>query len=471
MKQLTIIFLLFFTNSIFSQDKYILEKPIVDERVELLSIVFRLAGAKEYSSKIFRLYTDKIDKHFSKYKNHELIEFIKKIKKEDPISHDAVMFMAIHIGNPPDFKPLVEFSDSIPDPDQRWKKKNSIKFLELLKKFYKDANCSLFFKNNEDLYKQVSTKFLPIYNYLDLAWYTKFYGAKPKAKFKIVIGLGNGGGNFGPQIKLKNGQVEIYAIMGTWQVDSLGMAKFGINKYFSTLLHEFNHSFVNHLIKQNAEKFQENGEYIYEVVKYEMLDQAYADWNTMLSEALVRASVIKYMKDHNFKKNEIDKEIQDQIESKFLWINELVEELEKYDRQRDKYPTLESYMPNIIEAYNSYTNKIKIYEASLDEKRPKVISINEFNNNDQNVNSEIKTITINFDRPLMGDRYSISAGSKGDSAYPEMGDIIFSQDNKTLILHVKLEKNKEYQFILSGRALISTEKIPIKEYEINFKTE
>ena len=71
----------------------------------------------------------------------------------------------------------------------------------------------------------------------------------------------------------------------------------------------------------------------------------------------------------------------------------------------------------------------------------------------------------------MSDMYSIEYGNKGDSAYPEMGDIIYSQDNKTVIIHVKLEKNKEYQFILTGRSFISTEKIPIKNYEINFKTE
>lgn len=65
------------TGYSYSQKKTILDKPKVDERVELLSIVSRLAGYNEYSSTIFKLYTDRIEKHFAKHKNHELVTFMK----------------------------------------------------------------------------------------------------------------------------------------------------------------------------------------------------------------------------------------------------------------------------------------------------------------------------------------------------------------------------------------------------------
>jgi hypothetical protein len=78
------LFLFICANS-FSQQSNILDKPKVDERVELLSIVFRLADAKEYNSKRFKLYSDKIEKHFDKYKNHDLITFVKQIREENGI--------------------------------------------------------------------------------------------------------------------------------------------------------------------------------------------------------------------------------------------------------------------------------------------------------------------------------------------------------------------------------------------------
>ena len=54
-----------------AQEKVLLEKPKVDEKIELLSIVFRLAEKQEYSNKNFKLYDDKIEQYFEKYKNHE----------------------------------------------------------------------------------------------------------------------------------------------------------------------------------------------------------------------------------------------------------------------------------------------------------------------------------------------------------------------------------------------------------------
>ena len=61
------------------EKKQILEEPKVDDRVELLSIVFRLAELREYNTEWFGLYTEKIKKHFEPYKNHELIEFAKEL--------------------------------------------------------------------------------------------------------------------------------------------------------------------------------------------------------------------------------------------------------------------------------------------------------------------------------------------------------------------------------------------------------
>ena len=44
-------------------------------------------------------------------------------------------------------------------------------------------------------------------------------------------------------------------------------------------------------------------------------------------------------------------------ENGFFLIEDLVDELENYDNQRDVYPTLESYMPKIIEAYTTWAKK------------------------------------------------------------------------------------------------------------------
>ena len=159
------------------------------------------------------------------------------------------MYMAISIEQPPTLNPLITYTDKI--PEERWGKKNAEKFIQLLKKFYIDTKYQDFFKQNEKLYKISTEKFLPVYNKLDVKWYEKFYGKEPKEKFVIVNGLGNGGGNYGPNIEFSNGDKTVYAIMGTWRIDSLGFPDYEIEEYLPTLLHEFNHSFVNYLTEKN----------------------------------------------------------------------------------------------------------------------------------------------------------------------------------------------------------------------------
>jgi len=466
-KIIGILFLLFALNAN-SQNKTILKQPKVDKRVELLSIVFRLADSREYSSKRFPKYVEHIDKHFEKYKNHDLINYIKKKLRKKGISYDAVMSMATSITEPPNIKPIVAFSKEI--PEERWGKKRATKFLKLLNQFYKDADCEKFFKENEELYKTASNRFRKVYESLDLEWYQNFYGQKPKGEFRIINGLGNGGGNYGPQIILPNGKEVIYAIMGTWSIDSLGVPQFKMDDYFPTLLHEFNHSFVNHIVENYHSELEGSGKIIFDKVKYEMNNQAYGGWKTMYAEALVRASVIKYLKDHNSDKKLIEIELNEQLDRGFLWTDSLVKELERYENNRDKYPTLESFMPEIITFFNKTATEIDMLKQRIDVKRPKVVSIQPFNNNETNVDFDINQITITFDKELKGKGYSIFEGDKGEKAFPEMGEISYSKDKKKLIIEVKLKPNKEYQFVLTGWSFKSRDGFAMNEYVINFKT-
>ncbi len=316
MKQTIGVLLIVLSLNTIAQNTSLVKEPCVDERIELLSIVFRLADSREYSSRKFPEYVDKIEAHFKKYKNHELIEFIKKIRKKRGVSYDAVMKMAIHISQPPEFTPIIPFSKEV--PERRWGKKNAAKFLKLLNDFYSETDCKSFFKNNSELYQITSNRFLEVYKELDTSWYLDFYGEKPKGEFVIVIGLGNGGGNYGPKIIYPDGRESVYAIMGTWSVDSTGLPTYKVNSYFPTLLHEFNHSFINHLVEKNKTELKKSGSAIYSQLKDVMNNQAYGSWETVISEALVRAAVIKYMKDHNTEEELITKELNYQLNRGFI---------------------------------------------------------------------------------------------------------------------------------------------------------
>ena len=172
------------------------------------------------------------------------------------------------------------------------------------------------------------------------------------------------------------------------------------------------------------------------------------------------------MKDHNFPAVEITKETAIQKTRGFVWISKLVDELEKYSSDRTTYPTLNSYMPRLAEAYTGFAQ----YTANYDSIRPKVVSIDEFTNGDTTVRSDIKTITVHFDRPLVGRGHSFNYGHLGMEAMPKIINVNYANDNRTVIIGVELLPVKEYVITLLGLSFRTPEGDAIKPYEISFKT-
>ena len=462
MKNLIVLALFVLSQQTFAQEKRLTEVPGIDKRVELLSIVFRLAGNEEYNATYFRKYTDKVESYFEQYKDHEIIKFARELRGEKGISYEAVMNRAIILDN--SLNPVIDLSTTVPE---RWSKDETIEFVRLLKQFYKDTKFDEFFNDNEALFQEVATRFRPAYEKLDLNWFQSFFGEKADTNFTIIVSIGCGVNSYRTSYTLPNSEKKVFAIIGTWKVDGSGMPVYEQNEYLPTIIHEFSHSFVNPLLAKYKESFEESGKGIYNAVEYEMSrQQAYGNWQIMLNEALVRASVIKYFIDHGASESEIQMMQNSESNKGFIWIKGLVAELKTYGNRRDIYPTLESYIPNLSNTYKSFEDKISQFDA----QRPKVESITEFTNNGTSVSSQIKTITINFDRALSGKSYSVYYGKKGQQAFPKFDNGYFINENKSFVMEVKLEPNKEYQFILTDKYFKTAEGIGLKTYEVNFKT-
>lgn len=466
MKRFSLLFVTLLLCAITFAQNAFLNIPRVDHRIELVSIVFRLAGAPEYNHNMYASYVEKIRMHYEPFKDHKIFEFVKQLRQTNGVAYDAAMFMAISLDN--NLDPLVPFTGNI--PEARWGQEKAMEFVRLLKDFYRETNSAEFFRANEQTYQLASQRFAPVFEKMDAAWYPAFYGQAPEEQFVIINALGNGGNNYGPQIRLQNGQRKVYAVMGIWKTDQAGDPIYTAEEYFPTLVHEFNHSFINHLIDNNRELFTTSGEKIFEIVGTVMQKQAYDAWHMVFKESLVRAAVIKYMKDHDFSPTDIANETMDQLARGFYWIEDLAEELDRYAQQRATCPTLESYMPQMAKAFEQYAQNIEQYKASFDAKRPKIVSIAEFSNNDQNVDPATKTITVLFDREMQGKGYSMTYGGKGPEHFPGVSNIRYAEDNRSVILDVELEPRKEYEMVFLGLSFKSTGGFPLENYMLNFAT-
>ncbi len=460
--------LIYISLSALGQRNGKLPSPTVDKRVELLSIVFRLADSQEYNSTNNVKYVQAIHDHFDKFKNHPLIDYIKQTRDANGIGYDGVMSMAIHLEQVPSLEPIAPFDFNA--PDKRWGAEASTKFAVLLKQFYNDTDCKSFFKSNSNHYSIAEKQFYELFRELDVDWYYKYYGKSPNEIFNIIIGLGNGGNNFGPAIDLPDGSRKVYAIIGAESFDGTGTPIFPSDAYLPTLVHEFNHSFINYLTEIYKSSLSHSGEMIYENQSVKMKRLKYGEWKTMISESMVRASVIRYLIRHSTDTLKVDKELKQQLANGFVWMKELVDILGQYEIQRKTYPTLESFMPKIVNFYDTIAPKIKAYDYAYLERCAKVISTQPFKNGDTTVNSNTSEILFNFDKKLDGIRYFFGPGQDENLHYPKPISFTFSNDNKTIIMKVELKPNTEYQINVYGSRMRTDDGYSVQNFPLNFRT-
>ena len=330
----------------------------VDPRVELVSIVFRLAGNPEYGRGRVRSYLKDVEEHFGPFRSHELIEYSAGLRKKYGVSYDACMSMAVHLQAGEGWKlrfPLEPRPDGL---DGRWRDASAQEFATRLNAFAEASDFDKFSEEHQELYETTQQRLLTLLEEeVHLDWFDEFFGARPAAQFTVIPALVNGGNCYGPHVKTPDGREEFYTILGVWMTDWQGRPKFDAS-VVGTIVHEFCHSYTNAIVDRHEEAFRPAGEAIFPHVADAMRKQAYGTWKTMMYESLVRASVIRYKTRYN-SRSSVLRDIGRQNQRGFVWIEELVELLGEYEGNRDKYPTLDAFSPQIVALLNDYAKEFE----------------------------------------------------------------------------------------------------------------
>ncbi len=450
--------------SINAQQKLAIDAK-VNEQVELMSIVARLAGYDEYVNNQFRAYAEDVDLHFGKHKNHELIQFARKIRQSNGIGFERVMAMAVHLN--PNLTPKVPFTETA--PNKSWGKPTAEEFVRLLKVFYKEANCSEFFVSHAGMYRIAEQRYQKVVDEIDIPWFERFYGERPSGTFNVYIGLLNDGGNYNADVIFPKGRKDIFAIMGTSAADDKNLPVFSAEADLPVVIHEFNHSFVNHLVDENRKPFELSCSTIHNLVAAKMSKLAYGSWQTALNESLVRVGVIRYLFDHQSIENTNRKIIEEKANG-FVWMDELFVLLGTYENSRLAFPKLRSFMPVLAGYHIDLAKRVEYKIKEFEAMKPKVVAIGEFRNESQEVSSDIKQITFVFDKPMIG-KGSIDYGKSRETGFPEFQKIVgYSEDSRKFTIQVKLKPNWEYEFIVNGKGFTSKDGYPLQDYVVRFKT-
>ncbi len=165
----------------------------VDPRVELMSIIFRLAGSPEYNQCRVPAYNQAIDRHFARFRNHKVVQLARQLRKTDGVAYNAVMSMAVQIKDVKSLAERVPFDRRDLKLDSRWKGAKARRFLGAARRFVADTRFSEFLKSQQQLYDVTNAKLRPfVATSLDPAWFGRYFGVHRPADRQVRRSVGEG---------------------------------------------------------------------------------------------------------------------------------------------------------------------------------------------------------------------------------------------------------------------------------------
>lgn len=329
----------------------------VSETVELTSILAKLAGYDEYNQDYGTSYKQDIEEWFEPYRDHAAVDYFQSLRTNYFIMYDAVASLGVHL-YVEDYKIKMQTNTSL--IESRCVAIDYNELVQQLTRFYQDSHFHDFFENHQSLYDETLNSYRQcVFPYVVEDWYPKFYGTEKKENFVVMLAFNNGINGYGVQRQLNDGTREAFSVIGIygWMEISRQAAD-----HATTIIHEFNHSFVNPLLEEsqtNQDLLRESGEWLYHLLEWTMQNQSYGNWQTMISESIVRAGEVIYRYDNNYTAEQIEELAKYQIARGFMWTPELVEQLLIYSQNRDKYPSLADFYPELIKCINDYAAREK----------------------------------------------------------------------------------------------------------------
>ncbi len=444
-------------------------RVMVDPRVELMSIIFRLAGNREYNRGCVLQYTNDVEKQFGDFRDHEAVQLARRLRQTRGVSFDACMSMAVHITEPPELHLRTRLDPWPKALDHRWPSSDVPKFLAAVRQFAEKSKFSEFFTAQGPLYEQATSRMQSmLQQHAHLDWFDKFFGGKRKVHFVVALGMLNGPNCYGPRFQAANGQVEMYCILGVWRTDAEGIPEFQPGMV-TTVVHEFCHSYANPIVDRFASDAQDGAQRLFASVKDAMSRQAYSNWKTMLYESLVRASTVRYILANDGPEAARQAILREKHRS-FLWTDELADLLGEYEAQRDRYPSLDDFAPRLAEFFNTYADQVDAQAKAAAAKQPRVVSTIPADGV-QDVDPSLAAIKVVFDRPMQNGSWSLVG--IGPHFPTVVGDPSYDAATTAWSVPVKLKPGWSYKFMLNSSVFTgfrSREGVALSPVTVRFRT-
>ncbi|MBS1710051.1 MAG: DUF4932 domain-containing protein [Armatimonadetes bacterium] len=427
----------------------------VDPRIELLTTVFRLAGAGEYRMQSGEsAYSKRVDTYFAKFKDHAAVKAAQRLREEYGVSFDAVPTLAVHLTDAISLGERIPFDMPPPRWDKRWSPDAARAFVNDLKAFVKDTDYAKFLAQEKPYYAKATAGMVDLLKRYPVGkWITDFYGYKPTREPFVIVGLLCGGGNYGMSVRFPDGSLEMSPVFGADDFDKDGVPRFG-DGALSTVVHEFSHGYVNTLVDPYADRLKPTVAKYWPRMQSVFAANAYGETNAVLYETFVRAVESHVVEKHMSPPMAFDVLV-GQRSTGFLWTSDLSAKLNAYDANRSQYKRFDQFMPTLVHEFERVTHDPETLYARC----PKVLAVEPTWGPEE---GDTKTVTIKttFDQPMLRDR-------RGFSMEPSGWEVVkkteFAADGKSMQLTLKVKKGTDYIVAINrfGRGVASEAGYPV----------
>ncbi len=417
----------------------------VEEQIEFVSAMCRIAGYEEYHNDINAGYVSAIDSLLSPYRDSEAVTMLREVRGAQGVSFDAVATLVAHTAICDGHFVLLPGAD-VSLLDERWHSGQDAKIVKLMDEVYRACRFHDFYLSQASFYDKVVTNARRMVSNVDLDWLSNFFGVEIPGR--IAVSLLNVG-NYGATCRRAGQADRAVIIVGCSQKDDNGVPVF--HNMESLIVHEFSHPVCNPIIDKNKAAFNGNAALTAQLMEDELAAQAYAGGHTVLCESMVRAVEEQYALAHATcaeDSAEVMEHVKMSVATGFFPLPEIVDVMSMYIHNRNQYTNLYDVTPQLVAAIN----EIDVAQRYCDMRRgqPRIIGTS-IPEGTRGIKADDKfEIKVYFDKPIVNDGFAGDYYEGKEDIFPMLRGVRINDDARVLSIFVKTSPGKEYGFVLQG---------------------
>ena len=337
----------------------------IDPRMELLATVQLLSNYPVIDRKM--AYSKEILRYFKSFSKQKAVKMTDFLVQKHGFGYDAPVTFMLHLSQLPELKQDFAFSDYL--SGRSGGSENLENYRKHLKQFAKKSNFKTFFNSKIAFYNQILDMTIDEMIDTNLVEKLENYFNENQNSYNVIISPAFKGGYGGSPIE-PNKKQNIYASISNTHVKD-NIPYVNENTLVVYVWHEFGHSFVNPLTEKHADRVSAS-EKLFEPIEGRMRKQAYTSWETCVNEHIIRAIVVRLHELH-VNSYEADDLLNEELNSRFVYIEPIIEKLKDFEKQRDENNiTFSEFYPQLLDLFDSlnkaeYWKEVNIFKGTIND--------------------------------------------------------------------------------------------------------